>query len=175
MTAAEAPAEQQTGTQPTGAVQNAPVAAESKSLSVAEVFEEANLGSLAIIDKQMAMDQVNNSVTILTELNSMLTDQGKKDLPNVQVSAAKEDYFNMWKAAHSMKGASSNLGILRVAEACKIVEHTGKEFCEVVKAGNAVPSDRKAKLLVHVQMLEMQWEEYNKEFATWLESLPPDE
>ena len=75
MTAAEAPAEQQTGTQPTGAVQNAPVAAESKSLSVAEVFEEANLGSLAIIDKQMAMDQVNNSVTILTELNSMLTDQ----------------------------------------------------------------------------------------------------
>lgn len=88
-----------------------------------DVLRETDLSSKQTIDEQMALDQVNGDVELLQDLNGMMCDQFKQDFGDIQRCHKEQNWFKLWKSAHSLKGATANLGINKFAEVCRLLEH----------------------------------------------------
>mmetsp|Transcript_37808 Transcript_37808/g.62285 ORF Transcript_37808/g.62285 Transcript_37808/m.62285 type:complete len:197 (+) Transcript_37808:1271-1861(+) len=146
-------------------------------MTVDNAFQQLGLGEKPVINESMAMDQVNDNVELLQDLNNMLFDAIKKDCAEINRSYSESDYFRLWKAAHSLKGAMSNLGIMRYAAVCKAIEECGKSLEAAVAAAGDAPTeddnlekkleDERHKLGVYIELLAQQETEYRQHYAAF--------
>ena len=149
-----------------------------------DAFQQLALGEKPVINESMAMDQVNDNVELLQDLNNMLFDAIKKDCAEINRSYGESDYFRLWKAAHSLKGTTSNLGIMRFAAVCKAIEECGKSLEAAVAAARAAADaaagdapteddnrqkleDERHKLGVYIELLAQQETAYRQHYAAF--------
>eukprot|EP00667_Euglena_gracilis_P021522 EG_transcript_23627 len=127
-----------------------------------DVLRETDLSSKQTIDEQMALDQVNGDVELLQDLNGMMCDQFKQDFGDIQRCHKEQNWFKLWKSAHSLKGATANLGINKFAEVCRLLEHIGKEMDNLATTGQVVPPGHVQKVGIYIHLLSSEWEEYRR-------------
>ncbi|RLF58652.1 MAG: hypothetical protein DRN37_04755 [Thermoplasmata archaeon] len=61
------------------------------------------------------------------EILELLVDSGKADIASLEKAIADSDAEGVVKAAHSLKGASANLGLTDLSEAAKEIEFKGRD------------------------------------------------
>jgi two-component system, sensor histidine kinase and response regulator len=86
------------------------------------------------LSEWLDIDQVNEmraldpdgGVSVLAEFVGMLETQGPERIATIQGALELGDLSGAAGAAHSFKGASANLGAIKLAAVCKRVEIAGK-------------------------------------------------
>mmetsp|Transcript_27868 Transcript_27868/g.50286 ORF Transcript_27868/g.50286 Transcript_27868/m.50286 type:complete len:190 (-) Transcript_27868:670-1239(-) len=144
---------------------------ESQALTTEDIYQAEDLRSKPIIDEKIALEQVNDDAELLQELNNMMYEQFDKSFSDIQVSYEKNDYFTLWKAAHSLKGATCNLGINRFAHICKVVQQYGQDMDALIKAGTSLTKEQTHKCAVFIQLMAIEWEEYRKYYEEFSQRL----
>jgi len=61
------------------------------------------------------------------EILELLVDSGKTDIASLEQAIAANDTEGVVKAAHSIKGASANLGLVDLSETARKIEFKGRE------------------------------------------------
>ncbi|MBW2096438.1 MAG: Hpt domain-containing protein [Deltaproteobacteria bacterium] len=61
------------------------------------------------------------------EILELLVDSGKADIASLEQAIAANDAEGVVKAAHSLKGASANLGLMDLSETARDIEFKGRE------------------------------------------------
>ena len=106
-------------------------------IMVDDAFQQLGLGEKLVSNGSMVVDQVNDNVQVLQSLNNVLFDRIKKYYVEINRSYSGSDYFRLWKAAHSLKGTTSSLRIMRFLAVCKAIEEGGKSLEAAVAAARA--------------------------------------
>lgn len=147
-----------------------PPAAEEKP-TAASLYVEHKLSAKETIDEQMALDQVNSSVEILAELHGMLCQQYETNFAELQQYHQDDNCYQLWKSAHSLKGAMCNLGINRFAEVCRLLEQFGQQLDAQQKAGNPITDDQRHSISIFIELMAQEWEVYCDYYAQFAERL----
>ena len=77
-------------------------------------------------NREFALDQAADDVELLQELLDIFKDSFASDLELIREGVAAGDADQVARAAHSIKGAASSLGLAGVSETVKRVEDDGK-------------------------------------------------
>jgi len=108
-------------------VNPAPDPAESPEMTQEEVLDMAQIEELISLDETRA---------VLAEFVGMFTTQVPERIAEMRAAFKQGDLARIASVAHSLKGASGNLGARLVAETAKRMEHAGK-----AGNGNAMQAD----------------------------------
>jgi HPt (histidine-containing phosphotransfer) domain-containing protein len=94
---------------------------------------------MAIVDMALFQLLTDGDREFAEELVEMWESKTNEDLLTLQGCIDSGDADTLLKVAHSLKGASANLGALTVQYAAKDLEHLGREG-DLATAGNALSS-----------------------------------
>jgi HPt (histidine-containing phosphotransfer) domain-containing protein len=126
------------------------------------VLRESEVPNKPTIDEHMVLDQVNGDIALLQDLNGMMYDQFKHDYGEIEQCHRTHNWFKLWKAAHSLKGATVNLGINKLSEICRLLEIMGKDMDKAVAEGQPISASQIQKAGVYIDLLAREWEEYRR-------------
>jgi len=102
-----------------------------------------------LIDLEIALDRLDGDKEFLVELLNEMNDQMGPTLVDIEQAVALNDYDQLRAVAHGMKGASSNLGVDRIAAYFKKLEEMGV-------ARSAAGAERVIEKIkqAHIELLE---------------------
>jgi len=89
-------------------------------------MERDQLGSGGGLDLESALARVGGDLDLLKEISRVFLDDCPRSLAEIRDAAARVDYVVVERAAHGLKGASSNFGASRVVSAALYIEQLGR-------------------------------------------------
>jgi HPt (histidine-containing phosphotransfer) domain-containing protein len=78
---------------------------------------------------------LDDTLGVLADFVGMYTEQAPERLAALRVAFTAGDLEEVGRIAHSFKGASANLGAIRVAEVARRLEHAGRDKDDSSMAG----------------------------------------
>jgi len=78
--------------------------------------------SIPVVDHRGAMDRLDGDEELWNEIREIWVEDAPQMLRNVQEALAELNADGLRRAAHALKGASSNVGAARVTEAAREIE-----------------------------------------------------
>ncbi len=80
-----------------------------------------------VVDLNKALDMVDGDKEFLKELVELFKKDYTEKLEEISSAIQKKDFKTIDEVAHSLKGASGNLGLMRIYELSFEIEKMGKE------------------------------------------------
>jgi two-component system sensor histidine kinase/response regulator len=78
--------------------------------------------NILVVDHKGAMERLDNDQELWDEIRAIWVEDAPAMLQGVRDAFAEASQDGLRRAAHALKGASSNVGATRVAEAARILE-----------------------------------------------------
>lgn len=78
--------------------------------------------NIPVVDHKGAMDRLDNDQELWDEIRGIWVEDAPQMLQGVRDAMASRNSDALRRAAHALKGASSNVGATRVAEAARSLE-----------------------------------------------------
>ncbi len=91
-----------------------------KNLSEGDLPSALDPETIALLRDEIGMD-------VLVELSQLFLEETESAVAEIQAASDEFDPERLRKAAHSLKGASLNMGARQLANVCKIIEQRGKD------------------------------------------------
>jgi HPt (histidine-containing phosphotransfer) domain-containing protein len=88
-------------------------------------MEQLATGPCDGFDKEAALDRVGGDLDLLKEIARIFLDDCPRSLTELSEAAARGDCALVERAAHTLKGASSNFGAARLVAAALRIEKMG--------------------------------------------------
>jgi len=83
--------------------------------------------TIPVIDRQGSMERLDNDEELWNEIRTIWIEDVPQMLRNVRDALEAGNADGLRRAAHALKGASSNVGTVRVAEQARTIEATALE------------------------------------------------
>lgn len=83
--------------------------------------------TIPVIDRQGSMERLDNDEELWNEIRTIWIEDVPQMLRNVRDALEARNADGLRRAAHALKGASSNVGTVRVAEQARTIEATALE------------------------------------------------
>lgn len=83
--------------------------------------------TIPVIDRRGAMERLDNDEELWNEIRAIWAEDVPQMLGAVRDSLAARSPDGLRRAAHALKGASSNVGAVRVAEQARAIETTAPD------------------------------------------------
>ena len=84
------------------------------------------------------MERIGNSESLATRLIGLYRNNMPEELSRIDACMAKDDWTELGKLAHKIKGSSGSLGAIQVAQVAEQIEDAARED-RVSKIKNLVP------------------------------------
>lgn len=78
--------------------------------------------NIQVVDHKGAMERLDNDQELWDEIRAIWVEDAPAMLQGVRDAFAEASQDGLRRAAHALKGASSNVGATRVAEAARVLE-----------------------------------------------------
>jgi HPt (histidine-containing phosphotransfer) domain-containing protein len=108
------------------------ISAVGSSEQTADTYDPGDqevLELLPVLDTRVlrALQQLGSGEDLVGELSNLLLVEADASLVAIRQAIGAADHGGVARSAHSLRGASANLGATRLASACEILEQTSLE------------------------------------------------
>lgn len=105
--------------------------AESNQVDANQRLEKADIQAIPILDEQVIASICKMAGPAAPELLKQLFSNYQSEAPvmleNIYRAIETNDCTAMYKAAHSLRSSSANLGLLQLSKVCELIEDQGRE------------------------------------------------